>query len=270
MEARRQVPCLKSWAVSLVCLAHSISACLFTDSFSAVMVFLLVLLALLLYKYRYKRHVQAFLGKVTPFRISPYTKSEKKRSSMGAGLLFTNGYHGVTLINEKRSTNLPAPVTYPDPAATRPESPDGPPQLITTLGNRRPSSPISPFYVSPLSIGFPQIPAPTVPRRSSQESLGSISITSSDILSPFLQTVPHRSSRDSLSSIASSGIFSLSLLSWPVPPSVAPSVGTSPPATSSSHINLSELAACYKPLTPLKPTTPMQPMTPVQPATPPK
>ena len=256
--------------VSSVCPENSISICLFTDSFSAVVVFLLVLLALLLYKYRYKHHVQAFLGKVTPFEISPYTKWERKRLSVGAGLLFSDGYHGDTLMGEKWSTGLPAPVTYPDPAATRLESPDAPPRPITTLGNKSRSSLVNLFYVSPLSMRFPQTPPPTVSRGSSQEILESVSISSSDILiSPFLQTLPDRSNRESLISIASSGVFSPSLLSWPGPPSVAPSVGTSPSATSGSQSNLSGLAARYKPLTPTKPATPMQLMRPVQPATPP-
>lgn len=208
-----------------------------------------MLLALLLYRYRHKRRVQAFLTKFTPFKTSAYTDIEKKRSSMGADLLFTDGYHGDALMNEKRSsfgygTVLPAPVTHPNPATTRPERPDGPPPLITTFGNRRPDSPISPFEVSPLSINFPQSPPPTVPRRSSQDSLGGISI-------------------------ASSGIFSPSLLSWPMPPSGPPSVGTAtPPATSHGH-QLSELAAKYKPMIPTKPMTPTgKQITSSQPATP--
>jgi hypothetical protein len=206
----------------------------------------LVLLALLLYRYRHKRRVQAFLHKFTPFKVSPYTDLEKKRSSMGAGLLFTDGSHGDVLMHEKRSslgygTILPAPVTHPDPAAARPERTDGPAPLITALPNRRPGSPISPFDVSPLSSGFPQSPPPTVPRRSSQDSIGGISI-------------------------ASSGIFSPSLLSWPMPPSAAPSIGTSPPA--SSHGNLADLAAKYKPLEPTKPMTPTASMAAAKPATP--
>ncbi len=213
----------------------------------AILVLLFVLLALLLYRYRHKRRVQAFLNKCTPFKVSAYTDSEKKRSSMGASLLFTGGYHGDALMNEKQSTVgygaiLPAPVTHPDPAAARPQRADGPALLITTLGTRRPDSPLtSPFEVSPFSDGFPQSPPPTVPRRSSQDSLGGISIASSDIFSP-------------------------SLLSWPMPPSSgAERAGSSRPP--SSH--LSDLAAKYQPLTPTKPMTPSgRPRTPSQPATP--
>jgi hypothetical protein len=183
---------------------------------------LLVLLALLLYKYRYKRHVQAFLGKVAPFRTSSYTRSEKKRSSIGAGILFTDGDHEDTMMNEKWATNLPTPVTHPDPAATRPESPDGAPSAIPILEHKRLRKFINLFYVSPSSMGFPQTPPPTVPRGSSQESFESVSLISSNFLSPFLQAVSDRSRRESLISIASSGIFSPSLLSWPAPPSVAP------------------------------------------------
>ena len=220
------------------------------------MVFLLVLLALLLYKYRYKRRVQGFLGKFPRVSVSSYTKWEKKRSSMGESLLFTDGYHGEALMNEKWGTDRPAAVTYPDLAAnTRPKSIDSAPPLITTLGKRKRSSPISPFYFSPLSMGFPQTPPPTVPRRrSSQDSQESVSITSSDnvVFSPFAQTPREGSCRESLVTIASSDIFSPSLLSWPAPPSVAPSVATSPPGTSSSQANLAELAARYRPLTPTK------------------
>jgi hypothetical protein len=51
-----------------------------------------------------------------------------------------------------------------------------------------------------------------------------------------------------------------------MPPSAAPSVGTSPPA--SSHGNLAELAARYKPLEPTKPMTPTTSMAAPKPATP--
>ena len=218
-----------------------------------------MLLALVLYKYRHKRRVQAFLNKYTPFKVSAYSDLEKKRSSMGAGLLFTDGYHGDALMNEKRSSLgygaiLPTPVTQPDPAAARPERSDGPPQLVTSfISSNRPGSPISPFEVSPLSAEFPRSPPPTVPRRSSQDSLGGVSI-------------------------ASSSVFSPSLLSWPIPPSGTQSMMSLPPSSSqgmplppsSSHGNLSQLAAKYQPLTPTRP-----PMTPTnnpsmlsQPATP--
>jgi hypothetical protein len=208
----------------------------------AVLVLLLVLLALLLYRYRRTRRVQAFLNKYTPFKATPYTETEKKRSSMGAGLLFTDGCHGDALMTETNRGTLgygtmqPSPVAHPNPTVARPERADGPPQLvIAALPTRRPGSPTSPFEVSPLSSTFPQSPPRAVaPRRTSQDSLGGISI-------------------------ASSGVFSPSLLSWPAPPSGAPSVMTSPPA--SSHGNISDLAAKYKPMTP----TPMTPITPTQP-----
>ena len=217
---------------------------LLTD-FAAVLVLLLVLLALLLYRYRRTRRVQAFLNKYTPFKATPYTENEKKRSSMGAGLLFTDGCHGDALMTETNrgtvgyGTMQPSPVAHPNPTVARPERADGPPQLvIAALPTRRPGSPASPFEVSPLSSTFPQSPPRAVaPRRTSQDSLGGISI-------------------------ASSGVFSPSLLSWPAPPSGAPSVMTSPPA--SSHGNISDLAAKYKPMTP----TPMAPMTPTQPLPP--
>ncbi len=218
-----------------------------------------MLLALVLYKYRHKRRVQAFLNKFTPFKVAAYSDLEKKRSSMGAGLLFTDGYHGDALMAEKRSSLgygaiFPPPVTHPDPAAARAERPDGPPQLVTSfISSNRASSLISPFEVSPLSAEFPRSPPPTVPRRASQDSLGGVSI-------------------------ASSSVFSPSLLSWPVPPSGTQSVMSLPPSSSqgtsfppsSSHGNLSQLAAKYQPLTPTRPpmtpsnNTPMpsQPVTP--------
>jgi hypothetical protein len=63
-----------------------------------------VLLALFLYRYRHRRRVQAFLTKYTPFKVAPYTDLERKRSSLGAGLLFTDGCHGDALMTEKRGT----------------------------------------------------------------------------------------------------------------------------------------------------------------------
>ena len=268
MEARPQVPCPNSWAASLVMLGTLSWACLFANLLLAVVAFLLVLVALLLYKYRYKRHVQAFLGKLGPSWISPSTKWAAKRSSIGADLLLANGCHADRLMNDKWSSNLPTQVTYLDSAASRPESIEILSSFhITALGNRKRSSRGGLFYVSPLSMGFPQTPPTTVPCRS-QESLESVSITSSDVLmSPFLQTVHDRSGRESLISIASSGIFSRSLLSWPAPPSAAPSIGASPPPTTGPQTDLSELAARYKSLTPTKLCT--WPLTPVGPSTPP-
>ncbi|KAL2192545.1 hypothetical protein P885DRAFT_64819 [Corynascus similis CBS 632.67] len=199
----------------------------------AILVLLLVLLALILYKYRRNRRVQSFLNRYTPFKTSAYTDLERKRSSLGAGLLFTDGCHGDALMQETRGalgygTMLAAAVALPHPAATPRERPVSPPQIATTtLPARRPGSPLSPFEVSPLSAHFPATPPPAVARRTSQDSVGGISI-------------------------ASSGVFSPSLLSWPAPPSAAPSIMTSPPA--SSQGNLADLAAKYKPMTPTKPT----------------
>lgn len=161
--------------------------------------------------------MQAFLAKYTPFKILPYTKSDKKRSSMGDGLLFSDGQHGDALMNEKTSafgygTILPAPVTQPNPAVSRPQRADAPPPLVITTASKRSSSPVSPFEVSPLSGEFPASPAPAIPRRSSQDSMGGVSIASSGILSP-------------------------SLLSWPLPPSSAPTPRSSPPTTSHGYLN---------------------------------
>ncbi|KAG7291978.1 hypothetical protein NEMBOFW57_002007 [Staphylotrichum longicolle] len=207
--------------------------------------------------YRYKRHVQSFLGRLNPFQTSPYAKLQKKRSSLEAGLLFTDGCHGDTWMNEKRNSThsrhsrhsrhsvCSAAITYPSSAAVRPASPDSPPALLSTAGNRRPGTPLDPLR----SV---QVPRPTVPRPSSQDSFGSISIASSGLFSPFFAPAPHRSSQESLgsSSIASSGVFSHTMLSGPMSPSTVPSPGTSPPGTAKSP--LSELATKYKPLTPTR------------------
>lgn len=225
---------------------------------SGLLVLFLALLTLLLFRYRHNRRVRAFLGKFSFLNLSPYSRIEK-RSSMGAGLLFTDGHHGDALMNEKRATvdygtaatttaTLPAPVTHPTPTAARPERLlDSPPPLIPGLPSKRSSTPTNPFEdpsMSSSSAGMPQSPAPTVaPRRCSQESIGG-------------------------ASIASSGIFSPSLLSWPMPPSSAGSVkSSSPPSTShgpggnkNNNNNLAELAAKYQPLTPTKPSfTPASP-----------
>lgn len=192
------------------------------------------MLALLLYKYRHTRRVQKFLNKFTPIKTSPYTKAERNRSSMGGGLLFSDGSHGDALMTEKTGahhygTILPA---EPNPTAARPERGDALPPIITTFANKRPSSPISPFEVSPLSATFPKSPAPAVAKRSSQESLGGVSI-------------------------ASSGIFSASMLSFPMPPSAAPSFQSSPPTTSHGSSYLADLASLYhQPQQASKPATP--------------
>ncbi|KAJ4291259.1 hypothetical protein N0V88_006260 [Collariella sp. IMI 366227] len=73
----------------------------------ALLVFLFVLIALLLYKYRHKRHIHAFLARFT--KASPYSDLKRKRSSMGGGLLFTDGHHGDALIMseaEKRMSSF--------------------------------------------------------------------------------------------------------------------------------------------------------------------
>lgn len=186
----------------------------------------------MLYRYRRKPRVQAFLTKFTPFKISPYTRAERDRSSIGAGLLFTDGCHGDALMTEKThtlgyGTILP---TEPDRTAARPERGDALPPIITTFAHNRSCSPTSPFEVSPLSVTFPRSPAPAVPRRSSQESLGG-------------------------ASIASSGIFSASMLSFPMPPSSAPSFHNSPPPT--SHDPFADPALRYhQPVQSSKPATP--------------
>ncbi|KAL2021890.1 hypothetical protein VTK56DRAFT_6485 [Thermocarpiscus australiensis] len=203
----------------------------------ALVILLLVLLALLLYRYRRTRRVQTFLIKFAPFKISPYTKAEKKRSSMGAGLLFSCAGPGESPMNEKRSTLdygtiLPAPVTQPNPARAPPERPDAPLLDAALVSNKRSSTPVSPFLddASPLSPGFPKSPSPTVPRRSSQDSVGA-------------------------ASVASSGMFSPSLVDWPMPPSAAPSIMSSPPST--SHGPLPEFAPRFQLMSFSKPGTPL-------------
>lgn len=223
-------------------------------TFIAVIVLFLVLLALLVYTNRRRPRVHAFLVKYMPFKVSPYSDLQRKRSSLGADLLFTDGSHGDALMTEHRGgagygTMVP-PVTQPSRAAARPERFDGPPQITTTIVSGRPNSPTNPFDVSPLSPDFPQSPPPVIPaRRTSQDSVGGISI-------------------------ASSGVFSPSLLSWPVPPSGSTSTGPSPPPSSHEHLtNLADLQAKYKPLTPTtKPVTPVSPVGsafPVMPVSPP-
>lgn len=137
---------------------------------------------------------------------------------MGNGLLFSDVgdcrdsamYFG----NEKRrtlnygNTTLPAPVTHPSPTVARSRSRSPPPVLDMSIIDRPNSQLLIDF--APLTPGFPRSPSPTlsIPRRSSQDS-----VTSG-------------------TSIASSGVMSPSLLSWPMPPSTAPSVKATPPSTS--------------------------------------
>ncbi|KAL2260374.1 hypothetical protein VTK26DRAFT_5615 [Humicola hyalothermophila] len=221
----------------------------------AILLVLLVLLALLLYRYRHTRRVRSFLARFSPSGLTGYTRFERKRSSMGNSLLFSDGSHGDALLNEKRASSfagitlnygtttapttiLPAPVTHPttNTSMYRPDlhhrrPADAPPPLITSFGiipspatkgkggsgsssnnnNKRASTPISPLEVSPLSAVFPRSPKPTAAvaaKRSSQDS----SVSSDGV------------------SIASSGIFSASMLSWPMPPSLP----SSPPGSSRS------------------------------------
>lgn len=217
-----------------------------------LIVLFLALVALLLFRSRRNRRVNAFLARFSFLKPSPYSRMDK-RSSMGADLLFTDGHHGDALMNEKRSTLYGTttiiatqpdsnPLTHPNPTAARPERVlDSPPPLIPGLPSKRFSTPRNPFEDPPESFaGLPQSPPPTVaPRRASQESIGG-------------------------ASIASSGIFSPSLLSWPMPPSSSAGSGkSSPPSTShgpgGNKNNLAELAAKYQPLTPTKSWTPATP-----------
>lgn len=180
-----------------------------------------MILMALLYKYRKHRRVQTILIKFTPFPISPYTKSEKKRSSMGAGLLFWDERDpNEAAMAEKRQSQpnygsvLPPPVTQPSPTtAPLSQRREGPPVLEIALGkNSRPETPQGDRVVSPLSTGFPRTPSPTMPSpRSSVSSVGALSIASSGVLSP-------------------------SLFSWPMPPSTPGSM-VSPPTSSHGQVS---------------------------------
>lgn len=181
--------------------------------------------------------MQPIIAKFTPFKISPYSEKEKKRSSMGAGLLFWDERDPGAMTAEKRQSEglgqrmsqrfskrqsqlnygstLPGPVTAPSPtAAPMAQRFDGPPVLSLALGNTRPNSPEG-YLVSPISeAGMPKSPLPTQQSpRNSRGSLSGASIASSGG-----------------ASIASSGVISPSLFSWPMPPSTAGSM-ISPPTT---------------------------------------
>ncbi|KAK0630501.1 hypothetical protein B0T17DRAFT_490190 [Bombardia bombarda] len=171
---------------------------------------------------------------------------------MGAGLLFGGGGGGGddhddgAHYDEKRTTLnygsiLPSPVTHPNPTVARsPKHADGPLVLDVGVANGR-TTPDSLFNdPSPMSPFFPKSPSPVMQHnpRSSQDSLGAVSI-------------------------ASSGVFSPSMISWPMPPSTAPSIKTttSPPTT--SH-GLSPIVS-YEPMPPVKSVKPVTPRTPKSP-----
>lgn len=196
------------------------------------MVVLFFILFALLYKYRRTAPVQNFLIKCTPLKVAAYTKRDKRRSSMGKGLLYEDDEPSSPTMTEKGKkidygTILPAPVTQPNPTACRsPTKATQPPVLDTTHGARSPTSPDgsghNPFERSSTGSGmsdfFPQPPSPTHSNhsrdaRNSIDSLGGVSI-------------------------ASSGIFSASMM----PPSTACSNNSStswasPPSTSHSQAN---------------------------------
>ncbi|KAM7219646.1 hypothetical protein V8F06_005027, partial [Rhypophila decipiens] len=188
----------------------------------SLIVLLLVLLALL-YKYRRTRRVQSFLHKFTPFKVAPYSKLDRKRSSMGSDLMFGCRGEEEPYSDEKRpwSTNYGSmhatpftDVTHPPVVARRSLRHDGPPVLdidISLANSTRSASPTSDFEPSPLSPSYPNMQTPPAARhspRSSQDTVGGFSI-------------------------ASSGVFNPSLISWPIPPSTANSA-MSPPGTANT------------------------------------
>ncbi|EAA30850.1 hypothetical protein NCU05826 [Neurospora crassa OR74A] len=197
-------------------------------------VVLFFVLFLLLYKYRRNARVQNFLIKYTPLKVAAYTKRDKKRSSMGKGLLLEDDEPTSPTMTEKGKnvnygTILPAPVTQPNPTASRaPTKAIPPPGLDTAHGLRSPTPNENRHSMfervsTSMSDYFPQPPSPTHSHHSrgnSVESLGGVSI-------------------------ASSGIFSASML----PPSTACSNSTAswalPPSTSHSQ------AMQFQPLQPM-------------------
>jgi len=227
-------------------------------SFIAFTVLLLILLALV-YKYRRHRRVQTILIKYTPFNVSPYSKSEKKRSSMGADLLFWDdrepnmeekgqNQNRQSIRQSLRQSfrqsrfdygsTLPGPVTLPNPTATPvSKRSDGPPVLNLTLTNTRPETPTQnrgsgDFVVSPMSANFPRSPSPTFSSpRNSQGSLGGVSIASSGVISP-------------------------SLFSWPMPPSTSGSVMGSPPVTSHGYASSTDRTPRFKSMRSPQPAPP--------------
>ncbi|KAK1781435.1 hypothetical protein QBC45DRAFT_321156 [Copromyces sp. CBS 386.78] len=224
-------------------------------------VILFVILFALLFKYRRTACVQNFLIKYTPFRVAAYTKRDKKRSSMGKGLLYEDEPSSPTspTTQEKGKainygTILPAPVTQPSPTAQRSptKATHAPPAIDTTpsagvsgASVKTPRSPRSPtpdgyrdsmFERSPTGMSdyFPQPPSPTHSNHSDRDA---------------------RNSVDSLGgvSIASSGIFSESMMSWPMaPPSTADSATMSTRA-SPPNTSYSQATNPFQPLQPLPP-----------------
>ncbi|KAK0713361.1 hypothetical protein B0T26DRAFT_650721 [Lasiosphaeria miniovina] len=181
---------------------------------------------------------------------------------MGKGLLFWDNNDGGGILSEKRntlnygsntlnygSTTLPGPVTPPNPTAARRSltrtTNDGPPFIDLKIAGSKTPTPSSPFCVSPMSPLFPRSPSPTKSNnpRSSQDSLGGVSISSQDSLGGV--------------SIASSGVMSPSLMSWPVPPSTANSVRSSPPPTGVSERQPEKRPPRYQPMPP--PSRPARP-----------
>ncbi len=160
---------------------------------SAVVVILLLLLALLLYKYRYKRRVQIFLARFTPFKMAPYTQLEKKRSSIGQDLLYTDGRHGASLVTEKRiSSVLTAPATRISPPfnATLPLSPpyNATQPLSPPFNATRPLSP--PFNATrPLCPPFNATP-PLCPPYNATRPLSPPFNTTRPLSPPFHATPP--------------------------------------------------------------------------------
>lgn len=208
-----------------------------------IVVLFLILFALL-FKYRRTARVQNFLTKYTPLKVAAYTKRDKKRSSMGKGLLYEDEPTSPTspTMQEKGKainygTILPAPVTQPTPTVCRSptKATQVPPVLDTTHGSPRSPTPDphSMFERSPTGMSdyFIQPPSPTHSNHSGRDA---------------------RNSVDSLGgvSIASSGIFSASMMGWSMPPSTADSASSraSPPSTSYSQATQFQ---------PLQPTPPM-------------
>ncbi|KAM7204218.1 hypothetical protein V8F20_003631, partial [Naviculisporaceae sp. PSN 640] len=185
----------------------------------SLLVLLLVLVALL-YKYRRTRRVQSFLIRFTPLKIAPYSKLDRKRSSMGSDLMFGCRGEQEPYTDEKRTWSMnygsmdnATPVTHPNPVASRRSRTDVPPLLeldISLANSVRSASPTSQFEPSPLSPSYPNMRTPPPARhspRTSQDSTGGLSI-------------------------ASSGVFNPSMITWPMPPSTANSAIGSPPGTS--------------------------------------
>ncbi|KAL1837292.1 hypothetical protein VTJ49DRAFT_4058 [Mycothermus thermophilus] len=243
---------------------------------------LLALLVLLLYKYRRTRRVQSFLIKYTPLKISAYTAAEKKRSSMGAGLLFTDGSYGDALIDEKTTTTTPAsgygtitPSTS-SPGATAAAAIITPPSR-SALPRERPDAPPALQPLSPSSTGGgsttqghdqthritirPHPGAP--PATASPPPLLDLHTPRSP--PPIIPSPNRRASQDSIdsavttsttvSSIASSRTFSPSLISWPMPPSSSAASfwnRSSTAGSSRGSLALAELQGRYVPLTPTR------------------